>query len=80
MITEGSRVICTRSQDGNRKIVGKTGTVLYIDNFHTCTVEFDVDIGGHDGDGKGKYYHCWMITPGKLSLVSVDVGDLEDDF
>lgn len=63
----GDRVILKKDYDGiglteakrgyKGKIVGGTGTTL-------C-VEFDKNVGGHDGNGygvKGKKGHCWWFT------------------
>lgn len=61
----GDRVRCINRYYGNGYIVGKVGKVIDVD-LYSCgsgeiLVEFDSDICGHDGGGKGKRNHCWWI-------------------
>ena len=59
----GDRVRCVKSYQGNNKIVGKTGKVIYDSGTHLL-VEFDEYVDGHDGDWgevRGKDGYCWWL-------------------
>lgn len=68
----GDRVRCI---DGlsNARATGKTGTVIdtYISGCQVL-VEFDKNIGGHDGlyETKGKDGHCWWLSESVLELTN----------
>lgn len=59
------------------KAFGEIGEVIGR-NRHGCwLVQFDKDIGGHDGNnfpeaGRGKYGHCWYCLDSDLELVTPD--------
>ena len=59
---------------------GKKGTIVYDENNDVgelsmdrrVLVEFDENIGGHDGNAsgyKGKNGHCWWVRLGDLEVV-----------
>lgn len=62
-IKVGTRVICVKAWDGNERAIFEVGTVFKIDTDSSYLVEFDRDIGGHDGDGLHKDGHCWCFYP-----------------
>ena len=56
----GDRVRVITDCIGNRKVIGKIGTVRKIfEQTHAVGVEFDEYIDGHDIDGDFKYGYCW---------------------
>lgn len=56
----GDRVKCTKEYDDKSEIVNKLGNINELcDNGEVC-VEFDKNIGGHNGDD-GKDGHCWYL-------------------
>ena len=71
----GDRVKCTKSVDGRDDIVGKYGTVIHVmpNSGFPITVEFDDNIGAHDGLGRvsGKPKHCRWCPVDALELVTV---------
>lgn len=79
----GSRV---RVKDGmaftNKKTVGIEGTVVgyYMDNPNIINVEWDLDVHGHNCEGKAKYGHGWNYPVGSLELVEYDADLSVDDF
>jgi len=66
----GDRVIATQDVSSNR-IKGKRGFIQCkgVSDFE-WSVQFDDDIGGHTGDGKGKIGHCWFMRETDLKLIS----------
>ena len=52
--------------DGNEEICyGMTGTILEVNNdsLHNILIEFDTDVGGHDGSRDNtEYGHCWWVS------------------
>jgi len=72
----GQRVKLTKSIDDHRKaIVGFKGTVRHLfhpnPSFHKTyiLIEFDNNIDGHSGDGKGKNGHCVWIQKHHLEII-----------
>lgn len=67
----GDRIRCI---DGftNARATGKTGTVIGTRDFGygKVLVEFDKDISGHGGCGKGKSGHCWWLPEDVLELTN----------
>lgn len=62
-LKKGDRVVCIKIHDGKDEIVGKVGTIIYLlSNGEGVCVEYDENIGGHDGPGtgRGKLGHCWV--------------------
>lgn len=56
----GDRVRAITDCSGNRKVIGKIGTVRKIfEQTHAVGVEFDEYIDGHDIDGDFKHGYCW---------------------
>lgn len=56
----GDRVVC--KADGNERLetVGKHGKIIELsEGSDSPLVEFDRDINGHSGSGRGKEGHCW---------------------
>jgi hypothetical protein len=50
-----------------------TGTVLKYkkeDSKHAL-IEFDENIGGHDGDRMGKQGYCWWVSSNRLKYSSI---------
>ena len=64
----GDRVRCIKANWGRLK-VGDLGTIVVRQNPDSNCVEFDRDVGGHDGDGAGKFGHCWWLTENEFELV-----------
>ena len=58
----GDRVIGIAETCYGRDIRGLKGTVIIANSDDDICVEFDKNICGHDGDGKGKAGHCWWIN------------------
>jgi hypothetical protein len=42
---------------------GEMGTVRNPQDGYSILVEFDRHIHGHDGEGVGRYGHCWYVEP-----------------
>lgn len=63
-IEVGTRVVCIHEWDGNELAVGKSGIVFAVDSDGAYDVEFDDDIGGHNGDGAHRDGHCWCFFTG----------------
>ena len=58
----GDRVVCKTNGNGNLETAGKHGKIIALFDGSTilsALVEFDHDIHGHNGDGKGKKRRCW---------------------
>lgn len=66
----GDRVVCIESECSKEVIVGKHGRVIFIDDDDSSIlntlVEFDKNIDGHNGDGRGKDFHCYWLPTKKL--------------
>ena len=60
------KVLC--SVDGNNKVKNAVGTIL--ETHRRTLVEFDKDIGGHDGYGRGRYGYCWLVSPEQYTSLS----------
>ncbi len=60
----GQRVIAIK---GGAFIKGKSGTVIITDMASKIhMIEFDENVGGHDGAGRGKKEHCWAVRESAL--------------
>lgn len=71
----GDRVRCVKYNGVNQRPVNECGTVIHIDD--GVLVEFDKDINGHSGNGRGKYKHCWWVNYGELEpICKFKVGDI----
>lgn len=57
----GDRVRAVKPYDGNEMIVGKTGTVVCLEEI-LIGVEFDGSIDGHGCRSNGKMDHCWWCS------------------
>lgn len=57
--------------DKGRAMLGKHGNVIDF-NGKKYLVEFDSDVGGHDGDGMGQDGHCFWIREEFLAPVGVE--------
>ncbi len=76
-INIGDRVKCSESVGTFRHNINLSGKIICEGG--ACAsrgwvVEFDIDIGGHDGSGFtegiiGKPGHCWCVTESSLSLI-----------
>lgn len=55
-------------------INGETGRVLGVFD-DMALIEFDNDIGGHDGGGGGKYGHCWYCYSEYVQLLQRRKGE-----
>jgi len=75
MFKKGSRVFVCDEMYDSEHLMGHHGTILSKKRNDTqYLVEFDNDIGGHDGDGsrvKGMPGHCWWINGEALDLSNV---------
>lgn len=67
----GDKVIAI-AEVGKKCIKNVTGKIIAIDE-HSIPylVEFDEDINGHDGFGKGKPGHCWWVREYEISPIFV---------
>ena len=58
---------------GNYRVYNAAGTVLYLKSASEILVEFDKNIGGHDGSHaspiRGKDPHCWFCKPREITLI-----------
>ena len=80
MFNIGDRVIATTDCDDNLNIVGIVGTIRCMGSSSThLGVEFDNDVGGHDGFGtaicNGKSGHCWYVNENELDFVNYLKGE-----
>ena len=69
LIGMGDRVICTREYCDNSKIVGVTGTVVWVSG-GGFAVEFDEEIGGHDCGGLAETGHGWWLDEHCVELLN----------
>lgn len=68
----GDRVRAVKKDDGNTRIIGKTGTVKKRWSFHgepVCDIEFDEHVNGHDLNGRCKYGKGWSCYADTLEPV-----------
>ena len=47
---------------------GNRGTIVSVDG-SLMGVDFDIDIGGHDCSGRGRYGHCWRVPTEYLKKI-----------
>lgn len=52
----------------NKAKLGMKGTVIVVEN-NKPLVEFEQPMGGHDGDARGRYGHCWWMNSLNRGLV-----------
>ena len=67
----GDRVKAIKDAYG-KAITDKTGTIIHLNDETSVLVEFDENIGGHDGlitYLKGKNGHCWWVAEEVIKLV-----------
>ena len=64
----GDRVRGIKAQDGNTKVIGTRGTVLYVLPNGDAAIRFDMDIAGHSCSSQCKYGHGWYCRPDALAL------------
>ena len=67
MIKVGSRVKAMFPCDGKSSIQFEEGEVIYIGA--RALVQFDSNICGHDGHGRGVRRKCWMVGIDKLKEI-----------
>ena len=48
--------------------IGDRGTIVSVDG-SLMGVDFDIDIGGHDCSGRGRYGHCWRVPTEYLKKI-----------
>ena len=72
----GDRVRCNGDGSANRKLGGKVGTIIgFLCNREDDLplVEFDADVGGHDGVGQceasGEYGRCWFVPRASVEVI-----------
>lgn len=53
---------------GFNTVHGSTGTTIYYNSASGWLVEFDRNVRGHDGDGKGKKGHCLWVNTNDMCL------------
>lgn len=57
---------------GSKLIRHCQGTVILEDEAsETCLIAFDVDVGGHNGEGHGRDGHCWWCLTSYLELAVI---------
>lgn len=57
----GDRVVAINIMVESTLLDGESGTIIQIFDNDMILVEFDNDVGGHDGGGMGEYGHCWYL-------------------
>ena len=62
----GDEVVVVR--EFNKARLGMKGTVIAVEN-NKPLVEFEQPMGGHDGDARGRYGHCWCMNSLNRGLV-----------
>lgn len=62
----GDEVVVVR--EFNKARLGMKGTVIAVEN-NKPLVEFEQPMGGHDGDARGRYGHCWWMHSLNRGLV-----------
>lgn len=75
----GDRVRCIKKdyESSGINIVNELGVIREAGD-SSVLVEFDNNIGGHSGNGKGKDNHCWWITNSSEYLELVDNKDTKE--
>jgi hypothetical protein len=73
----GTRVMGIKKFEGKSSIIGTLGTIIsQLDDDLYC-IEYDKDVGGHNGGSRdinthkrvrGKEYHCWNTRVGYFKL------------
>ncbi len=77
----GDRVRCIKKdyKIGGINIVNELGVIREAETGASCVlVEFDNNIGGHSGGGKGKDNHCWWLMNSSEYLELVDNKDAKE--
>lgn len=77
----GDRVRCIKKdyEIGGINIVNELGVIREAETgASSVLVEFDNNIGGHSGNGKGKDNHCWWIMNSSEYLELVDNKDAKE--
>lgn len=77
----GNRVRCIKKdyEIGGINIVNELGVIREAETgASSVLVEFDNNIGGHSGNGKGKDNHCWWIMNSSEYLELVDNKDAKE--
>jgi hypothetical protein len=77
----GDRVRCIKKdyEIGGINIVNELGVIREAETgASSVLVEFDNNIGGHDGGGKGKDNHCWWFMNSSEYLELVDNKDAKE--
>jgi hypothetical protein len=66
----GDRVKAIEEVDCKDEIINELGTIIFVKetSCNPYLVEFDNEIGGHDGDKRGKFGHCWWCNEDALTL------------
>lgn len=62
----GDEVVVVR--EFNKARLGLKGTVIYVED-EVPLVEFEVNMGGHDGSGRSEYGRCWWMNEYNRGLV-----------
>ena len=62
----GDRVKCVKAYDGKDEAVGEVVTIITKSDLNL--VEFDVNVDGHSGAGRGKAGCCWWFPDSYLEL------------
>ena len=66
----GDRVVAIESYDGNESIIGKAGTIMYIDEYREMHVCFDEEIElGHTLGGRCEEGHGWHMPARCVELL-----------
>jgi hypothetical protein len=70
MFQAGQRVRALGVNPMTKAKIGDTGTIIGM-FCNLPVVEFDRDIGGHDGSStaKGKDGHCWLMEPHWVEVI-----------
>lgn len=55
---------------GNKELIGVHGIIKEWENDNDFLVEFDIDIGGHDGGVGCKNRHCWWCSQSCVELLN----------
>lgn len=75
MFEVGNRVRCIESYIYAKE--GERGLVIDIEDSRLLyLIEWDNDVSGHSGDGKGKYGYCEWVSDDNIELIDESIGQI----
>lgn len=63
----------------DKNLLNKIGTVIDKGDLYS-TIEFDIFINGHEGNGSGKKGHCWNLNENEIELVKNKIPELKERY